>query len=46
MAPSLGEAIAMGYVDRPYFAEGTEVNIIIRNKVLAAKVVKFPFYKG
>jgi len=46
MAPSLGEAIAMGYVDRPYFAEGTEVNIIIRNKVLSAKVVKFPFYKG
>lgn len=46
MAPSLGRAIAMGYVDRPHFAEGTEVNIIIRNKVLAARVVKFPFYKA
>ncbi|MEQ9188650.1 MAG: glycine cleavage system aminomethyltransferase GcvT [Cryomorphaceae bacterium] len=44
MAPSLGRAIAMGYVDRPHFAEGTEVNIIIRSKVLAARVVKFPFY--
>jgi aminomethyltransferase len=43
MAPSLGQAIAMGYVDRPYMAEGTEVNIIIRNKVLPARVRKFPF---
>lgn len=46
MAPSLGMAIAMGYVDRPYFKADTEVNIIIRNKVMPARVVKFPFYKG
>ena len=46
MAPSLGKAIAMGYVDRPHFKEGSEVNIIIRNKVLPAQVVKFPFFKG
>lgn len=45
MAPSLGKAIAMGYVNRPYFTEGSEVNIIIRNKVLPARVVKFPFLK-
>jgi aminomethyltransferase len=45
MAPSLGKAIAMGYVNRPYFTEGSEVNIIIRNKVLPARVVKFPFSK-
>jgi len=45
MAPSLGRAIAMGYVNRPYFSEGSEVNIIIRNKVLPARVVKFPFLK-
>ena len=45
MAPSLGRAIAMGYVNRPYFSEGSEVNIIIRNKVLPARGVKFPFLK-
>ena len=45
MAPSLGKAIAMGYVNRPYFTEGSEVNIIIRNKVLPARAVKFPFLK-
>lgn len=43
MSPSLGKAIAMGYVAHPYFEEGTGVNIIIRNKPLAARVVKFPF---
>jgi aminomethyltransferase len=45
MSPSLSKAIAMGYVDRPYFSEGTEVNIMIRNKVMPARVVKFPFLK-
>lgn len=43
MSPSLGKAIAMGYVAQSHFEEGTEVNIIIRNKPLAARVVKFPF---
>lgn len=45
MSPSLSKAIAMGYVDRPHFTEGTEVNIMIRNKVMPARVVKFPFLK-
>lgn len=45
MSPSLNKAIAMGYVDAPYTAMGTEVNIIIRNKPLKAKVGKFPFLK-
>ena len=45
MSPSLSKPIAMGYVDRPHFAQDTEVRIIIRNKSLAAKVVKFPFLK-
>lgn len=45
MSPSLNKAIAMGYVNAPHFAEGSEVNIIIRNKVLPARVVKFPFLK-
>ncbi|MBT3963070.1 MAG: glycine cleavage system aminomethyltransferase GcvT, partial [Flavobacteriales bacterium] len=45
MSPSLGKAIAMGYVDRPHFSEGTDVKIAIRNKLLAARVMKFPFLK-
>lgn len=45
MAPSLGKAIAMGYVERPHFAEGSDVKIMIRNKSLSAKVMKFPFLK-
>lgn len=43
MSPSLSKAIAMGYVDRPHFEAGSEVNIIIRNKSLKAEVVRFPF---
>lgn len=45
MSPSLGRPIAMGYVHRNYMKAGSEVQIIIRNKVLKAKVAKFPFLK-
>lgn len=45
MSPSLNKPIAMGYVQREYMKLGTEVQIIIRNKVLKAKVTKFPFLK-
>jgi len=43
MSPTLGKAIAMGYVSTENSAEGSEVNIIIRNNSLAARVRKFPF---
>lgn len=43
MSPSLGKAIAMGYVSRLNADVDAEVNIIIRNKSLQAKVVRFPF---
>lgn len=43
-APSLNKAIGMGYVLTPYNALNTEINIIIRNKSIAAKIVKMPFY--
>jgi len=33
----------MGYVSTENSAEGSEVNIIIRNNSLAARVRKFPF---
>jgi aminomethyltransferase len=42
-SPSLGKAIAMGYVNFAYSQIGTEVYIKVRDKLLIAKVVKVPF---
>jgi aminomethyltransferase len=36
----------MGYVDTAYALKGSEIQIGIRNKQMAAKVVKPPFYKS
>ncbi|AEV32025.1 glycine cleavage system aminomethyltransferase GcvT [Owenweeksia hongkongensis] len=44
-APSLGQAIGIGYVDTAYKAADTEIYIDIRNKMVKAKVVKMPFVK-
>jgi aminomethyltransferase len=44
-SPSLGKAIAMAYVPAALAAEGQEVGIRIRDKVLRARVVRTPFYK-
>lgn len=46
MAPSLSKGIGMGYVTVENSAPDTEIFIGIRNKPVAAKVVKTPFYKG
>jgi len=46
MAPSLNKGIGMGYVTTEHSAPGTEIYIQIRNKPVAATVVKTPFYKG
>ncbi|MFZ4741308.1 MAG: glycine cleavage system aminomethyltransferase GcvT [Bacteroidales bacterium] len=46
MAPSLDMNIGMGYVNTPYAKADTEIFIKIREKLLKAKVVKLPFYKG
>ncbi len=46
MAPSLGKGIGMGYVTVENSAVGTAIFIQIRNKPVAATVVKTPFYKG
>ena len=43
MAPSLGKAIGMGYVESKYAAIDTEIYIGVRNTLLKAKVVKIPF---
>ena len=44
-APSLGKAIGMGYVKTEFAAADSEIYIVIRDKKIAAKVVKMPFYK-
>lgn len=42
-SPSLQQSIGMGYVPIEYAAEGTTIGIQIRQKTIAAKVVKLPF---
>ena len=46
MAPSLNKGIGMGYITMENSAPGTEVFIQIRNKPVAATIVKTPFYKA
>lgn len=46
MAPSLNKGIGLGYVTVENSAPGTEIFIQIRNKPVAATIVKTPFYKG
>ena len=46
MSPSLGKGIGMGYVSKEFSKSDSEIFIQIRKKVVPAKVVKFPFYKG
>jgi aminomethyltransferase len=42
-SPSLGKAIGMGYVDSNHAAIDSEIYIEVRDRLLKAKVVKFPF---
>jgi aminomethyltransferase len=42
-SPTLQKAIGMGYVDKDLAKEGAEVYILIRDKKVKAKLVKFPF---
>lgn len=44
-APSLGRNLGMGYVPMVLSTEGSEFDIIVREKPVRAKVVKMPFYK-
>ncbi len=45
MGPSLGKAIGIGYVPISHAGVGSEVEVDIRGKRRAAKVVKTPFYR-
>lgn len=45
MSPTLKKGIGMGYLEQPYAKTDTEIRIGIRNKQIAARVVKPPFYR-
>ena len=45
-SPSLNKAIGMGYVSTNYAKEASNIFIKIRDKNIAAQVVKIPFYKA
>jgi glycine cleavage system T protein (aminomethyltransferase) len=42
-APTLGRPIAMGYVERAFSEAGTRIDLIVRDKPMAAEVVNLPF---
>ena len=44
-APSLGTAIAMGYVERAHAAIGSRLQLVVRDKPVAAAVAPMPFVK-
>jgi aminomethyltransferase len=46
MSPMTGQGIGMGYVQKAYAARGSELFIAVRNKRLAAEVVRPPFFQS
>lgn len=44
-SPTLGKAIGLGYVKKEFADIDTDIKIAVRNKQIAAKVVKLPFVK-
>jgi aminomethyltransferase len=45
-APTLGRAVAMGYVERAHSANGTRVDLLVRGKSVPAEIVPMPFVKN
>jgi aminomethyltransferase len=45
-APSLGYAVAAGYLRQAFAGEGQELEIEVRGTNLKARVVSMPFYKN
>jgi aminomethyltransferase len=41
--PTLGAPIAMGYVDRAHATDGTAIGLLVRGKILPARVAPLPF---
>ncbi len=46
MSPMIHKGIGMAYLDKPYWKEGSEIYIKIRNKTIKAVVTRPPFYKS
>jgi aminomethyltransferase len=46
MSPMLKKGVGMAYVDKPYWKDGSEIYIKIRNKMAKAVVQRPPFWKG
>ena len=44
-SPTLGRAIAMGYVEKTQSANGTKVELLVRGKPAPAEIVPMPFVK-
>jgi aminomethyltransferase len=44
-SPTLGKPLGIGLVSTPLSAEGSEFDVIIREKPVRARAVKMPFYK-
>ena len=44
-SPTLGRAVAMGYVDKAQSANGTKVELLVRGKPAPAEIVPMPFVK-
>jgi aminomethyltransferase len=44
-APTLGRAIAMGYLERAHASAGTRVDLVVRGKPVPAEIVPMPFVK-
>jgi aminomethyltransferase len=42
-APTLGRAIAMGYIERSQSSNGTKVELLVRGKPVPAEIVPMPF---
>ena len=45
-SPTLGKPLGIALVDRAAAIEGTEFDIIVRDKPVRAVVVKYPFYQS
>ncbi len=44
-APTLGRAVAMGYVERAHAANGTKLDLVVRGKPVPAEIAPMPFVK-
>ena len=43
--PSIGQPVAMGYIEKEYAAEGTELQVKIRDRLHGIRIVNLPFVK-